>query len=178
LDQITFRKILQSHIRGEDQEKMELLQKVPFLQDLDPQDLHKLADAMVPKLFMKGAYLMTKGEEGDVFYVIQEGKVKATDISVGNRKYEDMVIETGGYLGERALLLKEPRAASCIAMTDVHTLTIDKDTFLKVLGEYTSLVLKSQDRTKLVSINASRWLSGRRWMVAARDAVCLSQSTI
>ena len=40
LDQITFRKILQSHVRGEDQEMMELLQKVPFLQELDPQDLH------------------------------------------------------------------------------------------------------------------------------------------
>ena len=154
---------------------MELLQKVTFLQDLDPQDLHKLADAMVPKHFKKGEYLARKGEEGDVFYIIKEGKVKATDISVGSCKYDDMVVQSGGYLGERGLLLKEPRAGNYMAMADVHTLTIDKDTFLKVLGDYTSLVLKSGDTTKLVSRNLSRWLKERWWMVAGSDVDCLSQ---
>jgi cAMP-dependent protein kinase regulator len=169
LDQITFRKILQSQVRGEDQEKMEVLQKVPFLKELDPQDLHKLADAMKPKSYKKGEILVRKGDEGDAFYVIKEGKVKVTDISVGNRKYEDMVFESGAHLGERALLLKEPRAATCFALTDVQTLTIDADTFMKVLGEYTTLVLRSQDQMKLVSTNG---------MVAANELVCLSQSTL
>jgi CRP-like cAMP-binding protein len=153
LDQITFRRILQSHVRGEDKEKMELLQKVPFLKELAPQDLHKLADAMKPKSYLAGEFLAKKGDAGDAFYVIKEGKVKATDISVGNRTFEDMVVESGAYLGERALLLKEPRAANCFALTDVQTWTIGADTFMNVVGEYTVLVSKSLDQTKLVSAN-------------------------
>ena len=140
LDQITFRSILQSHTQSEDMEKMELLRSVDFLQDLDPQDVHKLAAAMKPRSYQAGATILNKGDEGDVFYVIVSGKVRVTDITAGNAKYEDLELGKGRHFGERALITNEKRAATIFAVEPTKTLTIDKKTFVRVLGDYGSLV--------------------------------------
>lgn len=150
LDQITFRSILQSHTVSADMEKMELLRQVDFLKDLDPQDVHKLSAAMKPRSFKQGTTIVKKGDEGDVFYVIRSGKAKATDITAGGTKYEDIELGEGRHFGERALVTNEKRAANVVALTDCKTLTIDKKTFLQVLGDYGSLVMRKQDRLKLV----------------------------
>ena len=153
LDQITFRSILQSHNVSSDMEKMELLRQVDFLNDLDPQDVHKLAAAMKPRTFKQGETIVKKGDEGDVFYLIVSGKVKLTDISAGNTKYEDMEMGPGRHFGERALITNEKRAANIVALSDVKTWTIDKKTFVTVLGDYGSLVMRKQDRLKLVRVS-------------------------
>jgi len=150
LDQITFRSILQSHTVSDDKQKMDLLQSVDFLQDLDPQDVHKLAAAMNPRTYHGGATIVKKGEEGDAFYVIVSGKVKATDITAGNTNYADLDLGPGKYFGERALMTNEKRAANIFALVETKTLMIDKDTFVQVLGDYRSLVLRKQDKIKLV----------------------------
>lgn len=151
LDQITFRSILQSHTLSEDKEKMDLLRSINFLQDLDPRDVHKLAAAMKPRKYQAGATILNKGDEGDVFYVIVSGKVRVTDITAGNAKYEDLELGKGRYFGERALITNEKRAATIFAVEPTKTLTIDKKTFVRVLGDYGSLVLRKQDKLKLVS---------------------------
>jgi protein kinase A len=152
LDQITFRSILQSHTLSEDKEKMDLLRSINFLQDLDPRDVHKLAAAMKPRNYQAGATILNKGDEGDVFYVIVSGKVRVTDITAGNAKYEDLELGKGRYFGERALITNEKRAATIFAVEPTKTLTIDKKTFVRVLGDYGSLVLRKQDKLKLSGI--------------------------
>jgi cAMP-dependent protein kinase regulator len=151
LDQITFRSILQSHTQSEDKEKMELLRNIDFLADLDPQDVHRLAAAMKPRSYQAGATIVNKGDEGDVFYVIVSGKVRVTDISAGNAKYEDLELGKGQHFGERALITNEKRAATIFAVQPTKTLTIDKKTFVQVMGDFGSLVLRKQDKLKLVS---------------------------
>ena len=125
LDQTTFRSILQTHNISQDSEKVDLLKNVPFLKDLDYQDLLKLAASMKSRTFKAGAYLARKGDAGDVMFLLQKGMCKGTDISVGNTKYEDVSMGPGEAFGERALLKHEPRVANIIAQTDVKTLTID-----------------------------------------------------
>jgi CRP-like cAMP-binding protein len=95
------------------------------------------------------------GERGDSCYVIQDGKVRVTDIVVGNIGYEDVNLEAGDYFGEGALISTEPRAASVVAMTKGSAFAIDRGTFQKVLGNFEELVAKSQDRHKLVSRHSS-----------------------
>ena len=51
-----------------------------------------------------GEVLVNKGDEGDTFYVIQEGKVRVTDITIGSTNYEDQTLGPGDYFGERALV--------------------------------------------------------------------------
>jgi cAMP-dependent protein kinase regulator len=154
VDQKTFRYILQSQTLQTDNDTRELLKKVPFLAELDPTDLNKLVYAMSPLSFEAGEYLLRKGEIGDVLYVIQEGDVKVTNITVGSTDYEDQELGPGSYFGERAWVKLEPRPANCIAKTKVVALTIDKETFEKVVGDVSMLTLKSEDKRKLVSVGS------------------------
>jgi cAMP-dependent protein kinase regulator len=155
VDQKTFRYIMQSQTVQTENDKKELLQGVAFLQDLDPSDIDKLIRALTPRKFEAGEYIVRKGEEGGTFYLIQEGKVLVSDISIGKTDYEDQVLGIGEYFGERALVTKEPRSANVIGRNKGILLAIDRETFEMLVGNLSQLILKSQDKRKLVSL--SNW---------------------
>jgi cAMP-dependent protein kinase regulator len=157
VDQKTFRYILQSQTLQTENDKKELLQGVTFLNDLDQMDIDKLISTMCPRKFQVGEYIVRKGDEGDTFFVIQEGKVWVKDISIGMTDYEDQVLGQGEYFGERALIKKEPRSANVVGKTAGTVLVVDKGTFETVVGNLSQLILKSQDKRKLVSSGNWRW---------------------
>jgi len=106
---------------------------------------------MAPVVFKEGDVVIEKGKTISAFYVIQEGTIRATDITIGNKKYEDVTLGPGHHFGERAILTGDPSVANGIAQTDGVALKIDKETFTMVLGDLSQLILKSRDKTKLVS---------------------------
>ena len=152
VDQKTFRYILQSQTQQAESDKKDLLQGVPFLKELDLTDLNKLVYSVTTQTFEPGDYILRKGEDGDTFYIIQQGKVKVTDITIGSTDYEDQTLGPGDYFGERALVTHDPRAANCIAKTKVVTLSIDKETFETVVGKLHLLTTKAEDVRKLVRV--------------------------
>ncbi len=150
VDQKTFRSLLQKQSKILHAEKMGLLRSIDFLQDVDEIDLKRLGAAMVPKQFEPGDCIVKKGEDGDAFYVIKDGEVKVTDISVGSTKFDDVCLKSGDYFGERALVTKEPRAANVTASSKGTAFCIDQATFEKVLGKFARIIMKAQDRRILV----------------------------
>jgi cAMP-dependent protein kinase regulator len=150
VDQKSFRSVLQKRNMQTAEQKLSLLKKIEFLKDMELYDLQKLSSAMVPVNFEPGDFLVKKGEAGDAFFLIQEGQVKVTDISVGSSKFEDTTLGEGDYFGERALITSEPRAANVIGTTKGIAMSIDKDTFEMVLGNFSRLIIKSQDKRMLV----------------------------
>ena len=58
---------------------------------------------------MKNEEVITEGDRGDKFYIVISGEAIATKKGNSNilKKYK-----SGDYFGERALLTKEPRAAT------------------------------------------------------------------
>ncbi len=152
VDQKTFRYILHSQTLQAESDKKDLVLGVPFLKELDLTDISRLVHTMTTQVFKPGDYIVRKGASGDTFYVIQEGKVRVTDITIGSTDYEDQTLGPGEYFGERALATKEPRAANCIAKTKVVTLAVDRETFETVVGPLDLLTTKSEDRRKLVRL--------------------------
>jgi CRP-like cAMP-binding protein len=152
VDQTTFRFVLKSQTIKSGKEKTDILQGVSFLKDLTQADLKKLSDAMTPVLFEKDQVLVRKGDEGDAFYLIQEGQVLVKDISVGPTSYEDQTLGPGEYFGERALVTSEPRAANIVGLTEGIAFSIDRITFEKVLGNMSRIILRAQDTRKLLGI--------------------------
>jgi cAMP-dependent protein kinase regulator len=49
----------------------------------------------------------------------------------------------GGYFGERALLLNDMRAASIIATSDVVAVTLERETFNRLLGPLDELLKRN-----------------------------------
>lgn len=152
VEQQTFRCLLQKQTKIMEAEKERLLNSIDFLQEIDGVDTKRLGRAMSPKYFEPGTVLVKKGDEGDAFYVILEGEVEVTDISIGPTSFDDITLKDGDYFGERALATNEPRVANVTALTSGVAFSIDGKTFEKVLGQFSRLIMKSQDRRLLVRI--------------------------
>jgi len=152
VDQNTFRYILQNQTKKSLQEKLDLLRGIEFFSQLSNYDLEKLSNVMVPVVFSPGDYLVRKGEMGNEFYVIQEGEILITDISVGSTTYADQKLGPGDYFGERSLTTLEPRAANAVASTYGVAFSIDGPTFQRKLGEISDLIQRAQDSRKLAGV--------------------------
>ena len=133
VDQKTFRKILASTAIASSNETRDVLKKVPFLTDLNVTDLNKIVDALTEVHYKPSEVIFKRGDVGDVFYIVKEGKVKVHDIEVGGVKYDDSEYGPGDYFGERAIITSEPRAATSTAVEETNALALSRDVFIKVL---------------------------------------------
>ena len=79
---------------------------------MDIYERSKFADAVKEQKVEAGEKIITKGEEGETFYILLEGEAQAT---LDDNKVV-MNYGPGDYFGELALLRGEPRAANVIAV--------------------------------------------------------------
>mmetsp|Transcript_33292 Transcript_33292/g.50216 ORF Transcript_33292/g.50216 Transcript_33292/m.50216 type:complete len:802 (+) Transcript_33292:120-2525(+) len=152
VNQETFRYTLQHKTQAADTMKRNLIKDLKLFEGLEEKDLNKLAENMIPRTFSKGEVVFRKDDVGDRFYVLQEGSVDLTEVSAGGTKYDDVQLKSGDFFGERALILKEPRAATCTAATGVIALSVDSDTFKNVMGNLGTLVMRKTDKRTLLGI--------------------------
>lgn len=142
----TFKTLLRQQTKKKVSEKRVLLEGVDFLGEMNELDLNRLARAMTLNVFQRDDIIVRKGDAGDAFYIVNEGQLKVTDISVGSKTFDDVTLKSGDYFGERALATNEPRAANVIAATEGSAFRIDRKTFEKVLGKFSRVIMKAQDR--------------------------------
>lgn len=144
LDRSTFRKILVTASTSRAKQLEAFLGKVKILDPLTQKEKAELADAMTEtKEFRDGEYIITQGERGDSFFVIMEGSARITKSSKPGKagKEKDLAVVTvGDYFGEMAILSDQPRAASVIAKGKCKCLTLDRDTFTRLLGPAESVL--------------------------------------
>ena len=134
VDQKTFRFMLANNTSSQQKVIYETLKKVPFLSDLQEFDLKRIADALTKQVYEPGARIIQKGEVGEAFYIIREGRVKVHDIGFGDSTYVDQEMGVGEFFGERALITGDPRMANITAVTQTTCLVLNRETFELVLG--------------------------------------------
>lgn len=88
-----------------------------------------LIDAMEADTVPAGTMIITQGELGDYFYVVDSGNVSF--VVDGNHVG---ACARGASFGELALLYNCPRAATCIANTNCHLWKVDQHTFRYMLA--------------------------------------------
>jgi cAMP-dependent protein kinase regulator len=152
VDQKTFRHIMESVAKQMGDLKLSLLRGVSFLKDLVESDLKRLSSVMFPRIFDTGEVIIKKGDVGDAFYILYEGSVKVTDILIGNTTYEDVTLKSGDYFGELSLVTSAVRPGNVLALSKGTAFSIDRGTFEKILGKFCRVIIKAQDRLKLVSV--------------------------
>lgn len=104
-----------------------------------------IADALEPVTFKDGETIMREGEPGDTFFIIVEGKVqvKKNDVVVNELHASD-------YFGERALIMNQPRAATIVTVGDVKCVSLDRDTFTRLLGPCEDILRRNMETYQLV----------------------------
>jgi predicted MFS family arabinose efflux permease len=103
----------------------QLLRSVPLFCPLPLDGLELLATGMREATFAPGQTLMAEGEPGDIYLIIERGRVT---VSSGGAHIRDQ--GPGDGVGEIALLKTVPRTATVVATEPVEAWAIDGPTFL------------------------------------------------
>lgn len=129
LDRDTFGNIVSESAQKKRNRYDSFLAKVPLLSSMDSYERSQLADALRSEIMSDGQVIMTQGEMGSKFYIIEEGQAKATKNGV-----EVMAYKSGDYFGELALIRNQPRAATVTCIGMVRALSIDSKSFKRLLN--------------------------------------------
>lgn len=141
VDRTTFRRILMESTFARRRMYEGFLGEVPLLSSLTAWERSKIADALETLKFPAGTVIITEGEPGDSFYLLEEGEAQA--FKSGNTN-PVMEYKKGDFFGELALLNDAPRAASVIAKTDVKVATLDKPAFQRLLGPVEGIMRRTR----------------------------------
>jgi CRP-like cAMP-binding protein len=123
----------------------ELLRKVWLFERCSRSELSLIAKTATPVDVGAGKVLAREGEAGREFFVIKSGCVEAS--RGGNRIG---VLRTGNFFGEMALLDRQPRAATVVAVEPTELLVLTPQQFTAIVE-----TMPSVDR-KIMSVLASR----------------------
>lgn len=129
LDRDTFNNIVKEAAEKKRSRYDAFLAKVPLLAGMDAYERSQLADALKSEEVADGAIICKEGDQGDTFYIIEDGKAVATK---GDKQV--MEYESGDYFGELALLQGQPRAASIVAKGPTSLLKLDSRSFKRLLN--------------------------------------------
>lgn len=143
LDRATFRRILLEGTFNRRLMYEDFLKDVDVLKSLLAHERSKLADALSTEIYHKGDKIVTEGEQGENFYLIESGNCQVYKEKEGNIKQ----LTKGDYFGEVALLNDLPRQATVEALDTVIVATLGKSGFQRLLGPAVE-VLRLQDPTK------------------------------
>jgi len=147
LDRDTFNHIVKDAAAKKRERYTEFFNQVPLLKSVDVYGRSQVADALQLEKLSAGDKIITQGEVGEKFYIIESGECKAVKTTEGAADME-LVLKEGDYFGELALLNNEPRAASVSAVTDVKLLTLNRKAFNRLLGPLKTMLLGEANRYK------------------------------
>ena len=160
------------------------LKSVPLFQALCETQLNRLMNSLSMEQFEDREPIITQGEDGDAFYIVVSGRVLITRVEAdankdrnslaspgsgggggasgggdvdefGNKVMKLKSLVAGDYFGERALLLREPRAASCTSEGGTRCLKLGRDAFDEALSNVQDLLGEQVDAYSYANTESS-----------------------
>jgi MFS family permease len=110
-------------------ERIALLRAIPIFGPLPEVTIERLAAELVPSTAAAGTTIFHRGDEGDRFYVIENGTV---DVEVDSGP--PVELGRGDFFGEIALLTDVPRTATVTARTDTSLYSLNWDAFVPAVA--------------------------------------------
>jgi MFS family permease len=122
---VTWRRLLAIDAESHAPEQLQLLLGIPIFAPLPGPTLERLASELRPTTVAPGTAVVTQGEPGDLFYVVEAGRLKVT---VDGKP--SGVLGPGDSFGEIALLRNVPRTATVTAETEAQLGALAREEFL------------------------------------------------
>jgi MFS family permease len=107
---------------------VERLRALPLFRPLSGRVIERLAEVAVDLSYPAGAAIVTEGEVGDRFYIIDRGQVVVTQDG-----RELARLGPGESFGEIALLRRVPRTATVRALSEVELVALAAEPFLRAV---------------------------------------------
>lgn len=111
------------------------LDSVPLLENLNHYERAKLSDLLKHDVWQAGEEVISEGDEGDKFYLLEEGALEVS-VKVAGGHVQKVLDYTcpGDYFGEIALLSNNKRTATVKAVADSLIHYVTKEEFDLVIG--------------------------------------------
>ena len=118
-------------------ERILFLKSADLFSQIPSEDLVPVARVAQEVHFKTGETFIHQGDVGDCLYLIVDGEADITLRDAGHiaKRHAKQSI------GEMAIITRQPRTASCSALTDLTLLKIDYDDFWELLAEEPPLAL-------------------------------------
>ena len=91
LHNFSIRSVLAKQALKNDGDIKTCLRKVELFKDLSEQTINKFADSLTRVNYKAGDRIIAKGETGEIFYIIEEGKVRVHDIGMGDSQVRSFI---------------------------------------------------------------------------------------
>lgn len=102
----------------EESPEAQALRRVPFFEDLTPEDLERICAIGERRTFDSGEAIVSKDEEGLDLYIVMSG---SASVETGGKRH---ALGPGQFFGEMALLANRPRSATVTASAPMEVMTI------------------------------------------------------
>lgn len=119
----------------------ESLARVPLLEDLDEDELRRLAERTHKVAFASGETVVEIGTPGRSLFIVLDGEAQVVYPS-DNGDFELARLGPGDFFGEMALLNDRPRSATVRTLSSMEALVLDKEDFRRVVSESTGMALR------------------------------------
>jgi len=113
-----------------------LLRQVDIFAPLSREQLEVLAQGLAPKFFGRSEVLVRQGDEGNSFFIIEQGRIEVLVTPEGSTTEASVaVLGPRDFFGEMSLLAGDRRTATVKAIEDVRVVIIDKDAFAGIIRD-------------------------------------------
>jgi len=147
LDRETFNHIVKDASSKRRAQYESFLKSVEILSTMDDYEIGQICDALRVASYNAGDVIIREGEMGDVFYVIEAGEAYATKtMEPGKPPVQVKDYKKGEYFGELALIKGDPRAANVIAKTNLKLVSLDRNSFKRLLGPLDTILMRNSDK--------------------------------
>lgn len=125
--------------------KRRFLSSAPSLQALSESEIEKLISVVQLEHYKDKEYIIRQGDAGDKFFIIEKGTVQITknNDNKGEKDYRSEIelrtMTVTEHFGEQALIKDEVRSANAYAVGEVSCLTIQRASFVELLGNLETL---------------------------------------
>lgn len=155
LDRQTFKHIIMETTMKKRELHKGFLENISLLDSLSENERLKVADALKAEMFSEGDVIIKQGEPGDLFYIIEDGSaVCYKSLTPTDAPQRIAELSAGAYFGEIALLTTRPRQATVTASGSVKCLTLDRKTFMRVMGPLEDILKRNMEKYNSVMANS------------------------
>jgi uncharacterized membrane protein YdbT with pleckstrin-like domain len=141
-------------------EFFELCKDLFLFSDLDERQLYEVVSRFEPFNLEEGQVLLNKGDKGDYFYIILDGKIKIKRI-VGRDNEETDILISGDFLGEEALLYNNTQESTATSEEFTRLMRLDRENFHHLQTDYPSVkqnLIRTAETRKIIRTRKFNWL--------------------
>jgi CRP-like cAMP-binding protein len=140
---------------------MAKLLQMPTFQRVPPSNLQAMFMRMQEVKAEPGQVIVRQGEDGDFFYVINEGRCIVTREQPNQKPVKLAELDAGSCFGEEALISDTKRNATVTMLTRGSLMRLSKDDFRNLLNDPLSRKLSFAEAEKMVQSGKAQWLDVR-----------------